>query len=385
MSNTLTQTVEIGVNGHSRIPLKTGQTHIIVTRGPQIPRLTHTHLRFSNDSALAVPAPWTNAHHPLAALARAADYLESHPGSRMVIVGHASASGSDSHNQKLSQDRADGILALMQGDGDTWVDIAKRSGSIEDVKAYLTYLKERRGWACDPGPINLDVDKATEAGVEAFQREFNIRFEGDLDEDGICGVQTLGALFQVQAFELDRWLDKLGLTTASFRADEATVLAAGSQYAGVVDTLPELESADRFVDLVIIDPNRVGSVPMTVDRLYGGLFRFSDIPLGDATEDWEFGSLLIVTDLNTEDIDLNERYHLTAGDGSYHLEQSVTTHGIVRNGGIELEFDALPTAASYTLTVISHEGVESVAFEAVPYPGLHTLSTSLPSEMPVMV
>jgi hypothetical protein len=388
MIDTKTQPVavsfELPLGGHSRIALSTGRAYTIIARKPKIPRLSHTHLRFANDSALAVPAPWTNGHHPLAALARAAHHLEAQPGTRLVIAGHSSAAGSGAHNQKLSQDRADGIMALIRGDCAGWVETATRSGSIQDVKAYLTYLKERRGWRCDPGRINLEVDHRTRAGVEAFQIGFNDRFAGDLQEDGVCGRKTLGALFQVQYFELERWLGKLGLTPDRLHADEITVLAAGSQYAGKVDTLQESESADRIVDLLFLGPKSAGEAPLTAERLYGGLFGFSEIQLGDVTEDWEYGSLLIVTDLTTEDTDLDERYHLTASDGTFAIEQSVSTRGIVRNGGIELVFDDLPTSATYTLRVISNEGAESIVFRDVPYPDFHQLSTTLPSEMPAM-
>ena len=42
--------------------------------------------------------------------------------------------------------------------------------------------------------------------MEAFQTECNERFDASVDVDGVCGEQTLGAVFQVLRFEFERWL-----------------------------------------------------------------------------------------------------------------------------------------------------------------------------------
>jgi len=365
----------------SVVKIPTGMRTRLILQRPRIVRLEHTHFRYAKDSAIAVPAPWNGWRHPCAALAIVALHLRHHPGV-LVLCGHTSQTGSDAHNDKLSQDRVIAIRALVAQARDEWIDVATRSGSLLDIKAYITYLHDRRGWPCTPSVLDEAADEDAKRAVLEFQRAYNARFGQTIDEDGICGEHTLGAAFEVQQFELKAWLGKFGLTHGDLSLADENLIGAGSTFAGKVDMYPEDEASDRIVDVLCVDPTDLEGLEVTPELLYSKIPRYDLLPVEDDGGDWEFGSLLIVTDLCPDDVDLEERYRLISDDGSYDVELTTSVDGLVKNGGIELQFEGVPTLPRYNLLVTSREGVTSTAFQDIAYSEFHSLSTSLPSEVP---
>lgn len=368
--------------GVTALKQRTVELTTVAAQAPvTVHRVEPTAVRFAQGSALSLPREELE-HHPLLGLVIAAGFLADHPDHRLLLVGHASPEGGDAHNRKLSRARAEGLAQLIRGERDPWVDTATNHGSLADVKAYLSYLTRERGWSCDPGPVTPVNDARAKAGVKAFQGEYNRRFEGALAEDGVCGVKTLGAIFDVLCFELDRWLDKHGTTRQALRLAEPATLGAGEAF---VDhpalPAPATEENRRFVDLLLLPP-ALGPVaePAAVYDHETAVLR--ELPVAAEPGAWEVGAFTIVTDLLPDDVEVDERYRLVAADGSFDVEQSVPVHGLVRNGGIEVEFDRVPAQARYTLTVTSAEGKVSTPFKDVPFGELHALSTRLPSEPP---
>ena len=109
----------------------------------------------------------------LQALALALKQFEFDPDKRLLIAGHADTSGPTKMNFELSELRAQGVLALLEGYPYGWADISEKRHRIEDYQQILMYMKDHRSWSdCDPLRIDDkwsdDVDKATRAFIKRY-------------------------------------------------------------------------------------------------------------------------------------------------------------------------------------------------------------------------
>lgn len=102
----------------------------------------------------------------------------------LLITGHATSRESND-TKGLSKARADCLRALIEGDRDTWRYTVDTYHTVQDIQHLMT-------WAgYHPGPIDgINGDK-TKVAVKAFQRA------SDLDDDGIMGPNTFGAVFDL--------------------------------------------------------------------------------------------------------------------------------------------------------------------------------------------
>ncbi len=73
-----------------------------------MPNLGSVH--FATDQATLTP-------DGQATLTRAADYMKQHPEAHMRVEGYTDATGTDPHNQNLSQRRAGTVVQFLQGQG----------------------------------------------------------------------------------------------------------------------------------------------------------------------------------------------------------------------------------------------------------------------------
>jgi hypothetical protein len=335
-------------------------------------------LRYDHDSALLMPAPWTGNRHPLAGLVHALVTLQDEPSWTLLVIGHASASGNAANNQTLSEHRADAIRALIERDAAAWVEHARERGSLRDVMAYLDYLGRARSWpcACDVPieTLGTTADQHTDAAIAAFQAEYNIQFDAALDVDGVCGEQTLRAIFDVLYDELDLWLDKLGSSPAAVPRGRVIYAGHGSNLAGRPSGGADPEAGDRVVDLILVEGAKLNE-PFDPAEVYDSRVAWRlRLEFPDEPHEWATGPFTIVSDLTPDEPALTERYRLRSDDGSWDTQHVLPEHGTVESGELVLHFPELPTELRYTLTVTAHGGHESVIFESVRYGQLHARS-----------
>lgn len=129
--------------------------------------------------------------------------LFEHPdgGAVYQIYGHASVSGDDAYNKALSDRRARVVAAVFTGEVEEVEAIAEQEGwSTIEHQVMLRVLR------CDPGPIDGDAGKLTEAATRLFQQEyrdgvFHRHLElaprnPQLIDDGVIGPATTAALIE---------------------------------------------------------------------------------------------------------------------------------------------------------------------------------------------
>ena len=206
--------------------IATGALQTVVLLRPIIPRVDTDALRFAHESCVLVPLSPRRSH--LVPLAAAVAVLSRRPGVRLLAVGHTSADGDADANEQLATRRAQCASYLLDGERDAWVALATDHGTPADMQRLLLYLSEAHGWLTNPGRTDGVMDKDVDAAVASFQQQYNDIFDAAVDVDGVCGEQTLGALFDCQTYELQVHLDTLGASSADLRWFEPGATAAAT-------------------------------------------------------------------------------------------------------------------------------------------------------------
>jgi hypothetical protein len=369
--------VEVTLRGQvPPMALERATHHRIVVERPVVSRPAYAPFRTAPDSAVAVPAPWTDDVHPISYLLAGVHAARAHADALLLVVGHATAS----EPPALAAARSDALRSVVQGDAKAWVRLATAHGSIRDVKAYLQHLNAMLGWACYVDVVDQTKGASTAKAVKAFQAEYNDTFGRTIAVDGICGKQTLGALFEVMRFEWDKWLFKHGLAQAEVDALDVRYLDA----AGLPASLPglaELEG-EPGVDLLVVPRAALGGEEPTAELVYAStVVRWEAFAVPREPWAWQQGPYTIVTDLLPGEPAAKEVYTLRSMDGEHEAKLTLPDDA-VDNGVLELEFVAVPCDKRYELRVSVHEGETYVLFSDVPYNELHRLATDGPSGTP---
>jgi hypothetical protein len=198
--------------------------------------------------------------------------------------------------------------------------------------------------------------------------------------DGVCGTQTLGALFEVMCLEWDKWLSKHGLVQADVDALDVRYVDT----AGLSRSLPALADLDDEpgIDLLVVPRAALGGEEATAELVYGStVVRFETFAVPLEPWAWQQGPYTIVTDLLPDEPAAKEAYELRSMDGQFEAKLTLPDDA-VNTGVLELEFVAVPCDKRYELRVTVHEGETYVLFSDVPYNQLHRLATEGRTEEP---
>ncbi len=341
-------------------------------------------LRARGGTGLLVPSPETGGAHPLAGVMAALDHLAAHPSKVLVMVGHRSPDDPPGAVE-LGHQRAAALHALLTAQRAAWVGLATEAGGYADIQHYLRYLEERRGWPCDPGEADGVVGPRSRAAVTSFQARYNERWSAAILEDGVCGSQTLGAIFDVLRMEFERWMLKHGLDASVLRLHSQTpVLDGGLDWVEHSRMFgPPTPPGRRMVDLLLLDPHELGLAgPLTPGDLYDHpRASLETIPVVEEEGEWEYGQLTVVTDLGDAYVEVHERYRLCSDDGSYDLELDAATDGTLDDGAVELRFKQIPVGPRYSMTVTNTAGEAYPLFTGLTYPELYPRSIAEPDSL----
>jgi len=249
-----------------QVYLLTNRRHILEVRQHLLRVRTET-LRFAHDSVLLVPL--VPGMGPAPALATFAGRIEGDATLRALVAGHASRTGSVSHNDDISHLRATGVARFFANDRDGWVDLAAEYGSPADVQRMLAYLASEHQWPTDPGRTDGELDEGSEAAVRSFQYSFNVHYDEEIEEDGKITRETLGALFDVFYEELSLLCEAVGvedLTTVASRLQDDHVLGAGIVHCDDPKFAEASnEVGQRRIDLILI-PAEIDWAPPASSR-----------------------------------------------------------------------------------------------------------------------
>ncbi|MGC4086840.1 MAG: hypothetical protein QM756_02865 [Polyangiaceae bacterium] len=167
---------------------------------------------FRLDSAAVLPeaeSPNAGGHESLTTFgifAAALAYAAANPSKALLVAGHTDTSGKESHNQPLSEERAECIAVCLVGaaqpaNRERFGSLCDKRHKVSDYKQILSWVAQRFGFSC--APLKVDDVKAT--GVEplkAFQRDYNanraslgVASNEALSVNGSMNAQTWRAIF----------------------------------------------------------------------------------------------------------------------------------------------------------------------------------------------
>jgi hypothetical protein len=159
-----------GLRTRTPIQLKVGQhNRVVLVRPTRLAPLANGARGFPNDLAFPLLATLSQGW----ALADVGTPLTHHdvrpaPASVYQVFGHASPSGDEDHNKRLSERRADVGMALLRSDATLLRAVADDEGW--GVREYQSML---RTLAVDPGPTDGKLGGHTEAALTVFVERYN--------------------------------------------------------------------------------------------------------------------------------------------------------------------------------------------------------------------
>lgn len=193
-----------------------------------------TDAHFRTNSAVVLPEgedPNQKGEHQaltsVGLLATVLRFNEEHPGRTLLVAGHTDTAASEAFNQKLSEERAEVTLSLLQGGSaarERFKTLCDARHTVADVKQILSWVsKAIPGFDCAPKRID---DQEDQVSVRKFQTAYNANKAtlnpdpnvAPLTVDGSVGKLTWGAVFDCYELALQNELGENPAALASLRA-----------------------------------------------------------------------------------------------------------------------------------------------------------------------
>ena len=236
-----------GLRTRESIELVPGEhNRVVLVRPTPIRSVPLGYGGFGHDSAFPTPAILVLALR--VALEGLVELFGSKAAGIYQFFGHTSSSGDDHRNKLLSDRRGAALCAFFVGDVGAVRDLAQQEGwGTREHQIMLRLLR------CDPGPIDGEPGRLTDAAIEMFQREYNDGvFHRHLEdptpptslaEDGAVSQATLDALLEAYVHATSPRLERERL--------HPTHPVVGCSEFNRVDT--ERENHNRRISVVIYD------------------------------------------------------------------------------------------------------------------------------------
>ncbi len=357
--------------------------------------------QFRTASAVMLPegdAPSSGGKAPLTSvglLATALRYNEERPGHTMLVAGHTDSVGGDKDNDKLSEQRAQLVHAVLIG-GDagrsTFQDIANETGTVSDWKQILKWASAAfpsveelvedeaedddsapsnetgandaepaegalgTGFpACDPGPIDDNEKTAVEA-VKAFQTAYNENYKllggpGQISVDGDVGKQTWGAIYDLYQYNLAQ---ELGETFDGLKELQGLVnlLPTSKPYVGFGESAPADgtyendadEQVNRRVEVLFFEYGQEPDLALLDEDP-----KVSELYHGEVFTRMELRARSAKSSKITLRIYLHDEYHQRIPDCRYELRIGGAMRSGVSNSEGRLVEKKLPPAQTATV------------------------------------
>ncbi|MBN1575995.1 MAG: hypothetical protein JW913_05545 [Chitinispirillaceae bacterium] len=138
-------------------------------------------------------------------------YNEEHEGKMLFVAGHADKAGNEGDNVKLSEHRANAVLALIEGNRQTFIDACIAKHSEADVTQLFDWTNRQYGFTCKP----TVMDRApSDENYVRFRSSFNKWVAGppeegeadsrgtEINDYGRLQPDIWGAMFDLYAHNL---------------------------------------------------------------------------------------------------------------------------------------------------------------------------------------
>jgi outer membrane protein OmpA-like peptidoglycan-associated protein len=209
------------------------------------------------------PEPEFRALMAEAVLARVFEFLKQNPHKLVCVAGHTDASGSSSHDDKLSEDRALSVALYLEAGGrEAWAKHAFANAKADDYQQVLTFAHLVRGYYCNPRGIDGDFGDKSKRALKNFKLAYNADFGGKLKLDDTRREEDWLAFYDVYDGVLAATLGIDREALAEQRElvvfTDPGVLGCGKHFPLGDADAPDAEPAqyaprDRRVDILFLD------------------------------------------------------------------------------------------------------------------------------------
>jgi hypothetical protein len=103
-------------------------------------------------------------------------------GMKLLVAGHTDTTGSDAHNQALSERRAENVYLYLTGQRDAWAQHCLENQETADWQRVLQWTAETHGWDSDPGKVDNKYGPATSGARKRFRETYLEEFGIDLGQ-----------------------------------------------------------------------------------------------------------------------------------------------------------------------------------------------------------
>jgi hypothetical protein len=207
-------------------------------------------------------------------LAIALRQFEFDPHKRILIAGHTDTSGGIAMNFELSDQRAENVLFLLEGNREEWARVAHARHKVEDYQQILTWISvnPRWRWPCDPLGIDdtwgPDTRDATHQFVESYNSNVasppedapapgedppegykaplppNLHLQVNADPRHKWPENAWAAVYDLYQEELEHKLRNCGESLASLRSNRLQFVDEVNKYVGCGESFP-VDDAER--------------------------------------------------------------------------------------------------------------------------------------------
>ncbi|MFN9265924.1 MAG: hypothetical protein ACK6DY_20845 [Acidobacteriota bacterium] len=253
---------------HLLFERQTTAVHKIVVTRFQGHRLEMEDFHFHLDSAVLLPdydigEGAADRITALTVLAAGLAHAKTNPARKALVAGHADSSGASDYNLKLSQQRADCVLACWTGDKVAYTNLCAVRSKTEDYQQILQWVHQSKGWNCHPGPTDNIHGNGTSTALKNFKTAYNAEFSQSLPVTGACDKVTWEAFFDLYNQGIAQFLATSIEGLAAYRASLRFV-DPGRRTVGCGESWPVegmgvdgLQSAaNRRVEILFFDPGQ---------------------------------------------------------------------------------------------------------------------------------
>ena len=210
--------------------------------------------------------------------------LEQNPNDKLFIVGHSDTESTQSANVTISEHRALSVLYLLKGDKENWSQLAKDNSTPKDIQITLLHFDNYFDWCCDPGVIDGIIGKKTKRAISSFQKQYSKNCNASIAVDGIVGIKTWQAMFDMYMQELeqlcgsknnlDQFRQKL-----KFLDDSQPSIGCGDKYPiNDTDRQKYRSRENRRVECIVFKQGTEPTIGNAVEHLYAlKAYRFEHI------------------------------------------------------------------------------------------------------------
>jgi hypothetical protein len=340
------------------ISIATGQRHrIVVARRPVVGRVVGA--AFDTDKTFLKPGA-------LASLRALRELFRQERPFQLLLVGHTDTAGTESHNDRLSLDRAKSVEAFLRDDVDAWIENygsslpeSQRWGDVENQQM-LAAMANARDRPEDEDPVTF------------FQRTH------ELEPDGKLGPLTRERLIrEYMALDGPPLLEEgpeLAMTTHGcgehFPLDESGRNVEDDAEDGKADAIDRRIELFLFSAVAGILPAPPGDNSGAGDPEYPEWRRLSRVDHETVLIEGESDFFLRLDIPQERSSEIEETFHLFSPDGPVSITKTVADAEPVESF-LDIVFTRVRTEFTYTLQITNGEGEVYTLFEGVPFSELN--------------